>query len=76
MAIGGEASSHCVKNTVVQIAENIGSQHVTKFHLLTDCMSPVGAVPGADFPVIAKAWLAEMKSKYGMTLISSDQFLA
>lgn len=76
VAVGGEASSHCVKNTVVQIAENIGEQHLTKFHLLADCMSPVGAVPGADFPGIAKAWLAEMKSKHGMTLTTSDQFLA
>lgn len=76
VVVGGEASSHCVKNTVVQIAENIGAQHVTKFHLLTDCMSPVGAVPGVDFPAIAKAWQQEMKSKYGMTLTTSDAFLA
>lgn len=76
VAVCGEASSHCVKNTVLQIAENIGAQHLTKFHLLTDCMSPVGPVPGADFPAIAKAWLSEMKSKYGMTLTTSDAFLA
>lgn len=76
VAVCGEASSHCVKNTVIQIAENIGAQHVTKFHLLTDAMSPVGAVPGADFPAIAKAWMQEMKSKYGMTLTTTDAFLA
>ena len=77
VAVCGEASSHCVKNTVTQIAENIGPAHVSKFHLLTDCMSPVPAIPNVvDFPAIAAAWLQEMKSKYGMTLTTSDQFLA
>ena len=76
IGVCGEASSHCVKNTVVQIAENIGAQHLTKFHLLTDGMSPVGAVPGADFPAIAKVWLTEMQSKYGMTLSTTTRFLA
>jgi nicotinamidase/pyrazinamidase len=77
IGVCGEASSHCVKNTVTQIAENIGQQHVAKFHLLTDGMSPVPAIPNVvDFPAIAKAWLAEMKSKYGMTLSTTTQFLA
>ncbi len=76
VAVCGEASSHCVKNTVLQIAENIGAQHVAKFHLISDCMSPVGAVPGADFPAIAKAWLQDMKSQYGMTICTADEFLA
>ncbi len=77
VAVAGEASSHCVKNTVLQIAENIGAEHVAKFHLLTDCMSPVPAIPNVvDFPAIAAAWLQEMKSKYGMTLTTSDKFLA
>lgn len=43
---------------------------------MTDGMSPVGAVPGVDFPAIAKAWLADMKSKYGMTLTTTTEFLA
>ena len=77
VGVCGEASSHCVKNTVLQIAENIGAEHVAKFHLITDCMSPVPAIPNVvDFPAIAKAWLADMQSKYGMTLTTSDKFLA
>jgi nicotinamidase/pyrazinamidase len=75
VAVGGEASSHCVLKTVKQIAENIGEEHIKKFHLLTDCMSPVGAVPGADFPKIAEAFMREMKSK-GMTLTTSTDFLS
>lgn len=71
----GEASSHCVKATVEQIAENIGDQHLKKLHLVTDCMSPVPAAPGTpDFPAIAQAFLNEMKSR-GMTLVSSDEVL-
>ena len=82
IAVCGEASSHCVKNTVVQIAENIGDQHLKKFHLLTDGMSPVGAVRDGsgnvivDFPGIAKQWIADMRSKYGMTLTTTTDFLA
>lgn len=76
VGVMGEASSHCVKETVLQIAKNIGDQHLTKFHLLTDCMSSVGAVPGVNFPDIARAFMQEMKSKYGMTLTTADAFLA
>ncbi len=72
--VAGEASSHCVLSTVNQIAENIGAEHIKKFVLLTDCMSPVGALPGVDFPAIAKAWMLEMERK-GMKLATSDTFL-
>lgn len=75
VAIAGEASSHCVLKTVQQIADNIGEEHVKKFHLLSDCMSPVGAMPGGpDFPAIADAWLREMKRR-GMTVTTSTDFL-
>ena len=77
IGVCGEASSHCVKNTVTQIAENIGDQHLTKFHLMVDGMSPVPAIPNVvDFPAIARAWLDEMRSKYGMTLTTTAKFLA
>jgi len=75
VAIAGEALSHCVKSTVTQIAENIGGDHVKKFHILTDCSSPVPQVgSGPDFPAIAAAWLKEME-RQGMTLVSSSDFL-
>ena len=76
VAIAGEALSHCVRSTVNQIAENIGADHIKKFHILTDCSSPVPQVGnGPDFPAIAEAWLKEMK-KLGMLLITSKEFLA
>lgn len=74
VVLAGEASSHCVKATVDQIAKHIGDEHIKKFHLLVDCMSPVGAVPGVDFPAIAAAWLKDMEKK-GMTLVKADDFL-
>lgn len=76
VAVVGEALSHCVKETVTQIADNIGEEHIKKFQILTDCASPVPAIPGGpDFPAIAEDWLKEMERR-GMTLTTSDKFLA
>ena len=76
IGIDGEASSHCVMATVNQIANNIGQEHIKKFQLLTDGMSPVPAIPNVvDFPAIAQAWLQDMK-RQGMTLTTTTQFLA
>ncbi len=73
--IAGEALSHCVKETVTQIADNIGEEHIKKFYILTDCSSPVPAVPGGpDFPEIAQNWLKEME-KRGVTLTTSTEVL-
>lgn len=73
IGFAGEASSHCVLTTLKQIVENIGKEHLKKFHLLTDCMSPVVA-PGIDFPAIAEQFLKEMAVE-GMTLTTSTEFL-
>jgi len=74
--VAGEASSHCVRATVLQLADNIGAEHVKKFQLITDCMSPVPQAPGTpDFPAIATAFLKDMEAR-GMTLVTSDQVLA
>jgi len=76
IAVAGEALSHCVKSTVQQIADNIGPEQVKKFHILTDCSSPVPAVQnGPDFPLIASNWLKDMGAR-GMKLTTSDAFLA
>lgn len=81
IVVAGEASSHCVKATVEQVADNIGDEHVKKFQLLTDCMSPVPAIvapDGAlivDFPGIANTFLKDMERR-GMKLTTSVDFLA
>ncbi len=81
IVVAGEASSHCVKATIEQVADNIGDEHVKKFKLLTDCMSPVGAVLDGngnvlvDFPAMADAFLADMSAR-GMELTTSVDFLA
>jgi len=76
VALAGEALSHCVRETVNQIADNIGEEHLQKFYILTDCTSPVPAVPGGpDFPQIAADWLKEMKAR-GMNLLEAREFLA
>ena len=76
VAIAGEASSHCVRETVTQIADNIGDDHLTKIHLLINAMSPVPAAPGTpDFPAIAQQFLDDMKIR-GMALSKAEEFLA
>lgn len=76
IGFAGEASSHCVLTTLQQVVEHIGKAHLKKFHLLTDCMSPVAPVPGVtpDFPAIADKFLKEMAAE-GMTLTTSTEFL-
>lgn len=74
--IAGEALSHCVKETVTQIADNIGDEQLSKLYILTDCSSPVPKVgDGPDFPAIADAWLSEMEAR-GVTLTTSTDVLS
>lgn len=76
LLIAGEALSHCVKSTVTDIADNLGAEHVGKFVLLTDCTSPVPAVPnGPDFPAAGRAFIAQMQAR-GMQIATSTDFLA
>ena len=79
--VPGEASTHCVKATIEQVADNIGEEHIKKFVLLTDCMSPVPAITDpdgnvvVDFPAMADAFLKDMEAR-GMQLTTSVDFLA
>lgn len=76
VAVAGEASSHCVKATVEQIADNIGADQVKKFVLLTDAMSPVPQVGnGPDFPGIAAQFMKDMVAR-GMQLSTTVDFLS
>ncbi|HEX5362637.1 MAG TPA: hypothetical protein VFW59_00045 [Gallionella sp.] len=49
--VAGEALSHCVANTVRDIANDIGEENIRKLVLLADCASPVTGFEklGADF---------------------------
>lgn len=58
IAIAGEASSHCVANTVTDIANEFGEEAVKKIVLLTDAMS---TVPG--FEGLHDSFMADMRSR-------------
>lgn len=76
IGVAGEALSHCVMSTVDQIAQNIGPEHIAKFHILVDASSPVPQAPGGpNFAEIADEWLHAME-KRGMTLTTTKKFLA
>jgi nicotinamidase/pyrazinamidase len=66
--IAGEALSHCVANTVRDIAANFGDENIKKLVLLQDCSSPV-----AGFEGLAQQFLAEMTAR-GMRVIQSSAY--
>ena len=70
--IMGEASSHCVKETIADLQKNIHPELAKKVYILEDCMSPVPAIPGADFPAIAAEALEGFK-KFGMNVVRSTE---
>jgi nicotinamidase/pyrazinamidase len=68
--LAGEASSHCLANTVRDIAHNFAdASFIQKLHLLTDATSPV---PG--FETYADDFLAEMTA-LGMSTTTTTAFL-
>ncbi|MEC9290838.1 MAG: hypothetical protein VX730_00380 [Pseudomonadota bacterium] len=68
----GQAKSHCVNTTVRQCGELIGKEHIGKFVLLEDCMSPVAQAPGGpDFPAIGEQFIADMVA-LGMTATTTQ----
>jgi nicotinamidase-related amidase len=68
--LAGEASSHCLKFTVEDIAASFDDTQVGKLTLLADCCSPV---PG--FEDQAAAFIADMRAR-GMQVDDSRKFLA
>lgn len=69
IAIGGEASSHCVASTVRDIANNFGEDNVRKFVYLEDACSPV-----TGFEQLEKDFMKEMIDR-GMKVTTTDKFL-
>lgn len=65
--IAGEALSHCVANTIRDIADNFGEENIQKFVLLEDCCS---SVPGCE--KMGEEFVREMSAR-GMSLMQSTQ---
>jgi len=76
VAIAGEALSHCVANTVRDIATAFkNADYVKKLVLLEDCSSPVPNSPGGpDFEKMASDFVSDMK-KLGMRVAKSTDYL-
>ena len=71
VAVGGEALSHCVANTIRDIADSFSDpKYVEKLVLLTDASSNVG---GFDF--LGDAFMQEMLAK-GMKTSTTVEFLS
>jgi nicotinamidase-related amidase len=69
IAISGQALSHCVANTVRDIANNFGEENIRKMVLIEDTTS---SVPG--FEHLGQEFLKEMKGR-GMQLAQSTDYL-
>lgn len=70
IAIMGEASSHCVKNTLYDIIDAFGDEsYVKKFVLIEDGMSPV-----TGFEQLADDMFNDLKSR-GVEISTTDNFL-
>lgn len=69
IAFSGQALSHCVANTIRDIANNFGDENVSKLVLIEDTTSPV-----TGFEDLAQQFLTEMKAR-GMRTVKSTEFL-
>ena len=68
--VAGEALSHCVANTVRDIASNFGEDNIKKLVLLTDCCNSVGG-----FEQLGRDFVAEMQARGMQTAYSTDYML-
>lgn len=69
IAITGQALSHCVANSIRDLANNFGEENIKKLWLIEDCSSSVNGFEqlGVDF-------VNEMTGR-GMNIIKSTEFL-
>jgi len=68
IVFSGEASTHCVANTIRDIIKNFGAETIKKCILLEDAMSPV---PG--FEHLADEFFRDMKQQ-GMQIVKTTDF--
>ena len=69
VALSGQALSHCVANTVHDIAAQVGPEQLHKLVLIEDTTSPV-----AGFEALAGEFMATMKQR-GMRTARAADFL-
>lgn len=69
VVIAGQALSHCVANTITDIADNFGDDNIKKMVLLEDCSSNV-----PTFEQMGKDFIIKMKAR-GMQVSNSIDFL-
>jgi len=67
--ISGQALSHCVANTITDIANNFGEENIKKFVLLEDTCSNV-----PTFENLGEAFVRDMSAR-GMTVVRSADYL-
>jgi nicotinamidase/pyrazinamidase len=68
VALSGQALSHCVANTVRDIADIVGEDGIRKLVLIEDTSSPV---PG--FEELARQFLTDMRQR-GMKIVRAAEF--
>ncbi len=61
IVVAGEAGSHCVANTLYDLAEALTPEEVAKITLLTDAISPVPGLEALQATMIEKLTLRGMK---------------
>ncbi len=74
--IAGQAKSHCVLETVTSVVRYFNSQpeQLTKWHILSDCMSSV-AHPEIDFDAMANR-MFDLYAERGLQIVQSSDPIA
>ena len=70
VALTGQALSHCLANTVTDIADNFGEDNIKKLVLIRDCTSSV-----TGFEQLGEDFITNM-TKRGMQISTSTEFLS
>lgn len=70
IAISGQALSHCVANTISDIANNFGEDNIKKFVLIEDTSSNV-----TGFETLGQNFVRDLTAR-GMSIAKSTDFLA
>ena len=73
--LAGEARSHCLANTVTDIADNFGEENINKMILLKDATTDVADLPGSTmFADMGNAFVKNLTGR-GMQISSTTEFL-